>query len=251
MKLKKSKYLFAALLLASSIGLSACSQNESKEETKTEQSSTEYAKVQTMKGADLEKIEDDKNDKEKYLVIDVRSPEEYNEGHVKFAINMPIDTFESDYKNIESFKDKDVALYCNSGKKSGQAADILVKNGFTKVYNADGVKQYDYKLVKFGNLLGADFEKAIADKKAQLVIDARDAKDFEENSFKDAVNIMPDDFEAKKSTLPKDKKTAIYVYCYSGNKSSKIAQSLIDEGYTTVVNSLDGSKEYEFKFDKK
>lgn len=248
MKLNKAKYLLLALLLASSVGLSACGQKqeESKEATKTEEAKP--AEVQTMAGADLAKIEGDKKEKENYLVVDVRAAEEYNAGHVKFAINMPIDTFEADYKNIEAFKDKNVVLICNSGKKSGQAAEILVKNGFTKVFNADGVKNYKYDLVTFSSKLGADFVKDIKDGKAGLVVDARDEADFKEASFDKAVNIGPDAFDANKDKLPADKATVIYVFCYSGNKSAAVAEKLTAEGYTNVVNSLDGTKEMTFEF---
>lgn len=247
MKLNKAKYLLLALLVASSVGLSACGQKaEDKSSTQTEEAKA--AEVQAMKGEELAKIEADKKLKENYLVVDVRSAEEYKAGHLKFAINMPIDTFETDYKNIESFKDKDVVLYCNSGKKSGQAAEILVKNGFQKVYNADGVKQYQYELVTFESKLGSDFVKDIKDGKAALIIDAREAKDFEGGSFEKAVNIMPDDFDSKKDKLPTDKNAAIYVFCYSGNKSASVAEKLTKEGYTNVVNALDGTKEYEYSF---
>jgi len=247
MKLNKAKYLVLALLLASSIGLSACSQNQGAQEaTQTEEGKP--AEVQTMSGEELAKIQGDKKDKEKYLVVDVRAAEEYNAGHVKFAINMPIDTFEADFKNIESFKDKNVVLICNSGKKSGEAAEILVNNGFTSVFNADGVKKYDYELVTFTSKLGADFEKDIKDGKAGFIIDARDEKDFKDATFEKAVNIGPDAFDANKDKLPSDKATAIYVFCYSGNKSAEVAGKLTAEGYTNVVNSLDGSKEITFNF---
>lgn len=247
MKLRKSKYLLAALLMATSIGATACSQKQdAKPEAKQEEAKP--AEVQAMKGEDLAKIEADKKEKEKYLVVDVRSAEEYKAGHVKFAINMPIDTFEKEYKKIDSFKDKDVVLYCNSGKKSGKAAEILVNNGFTKVYNAEGVKQYKYELVTFASLMGADFEKDITDGKAKVVIDARDEADFKEKTFKGALNINPDTFEASKDKLPSDKNDTIYVFCYSGNKSAKVAEMLTKLGYKNVVNALDGSKEYAFKF---
>ena len=236
-----------ALLMATSIGLSACGQKEEpKENTQTEQK--EEAKAQLMKGDELAKIESDKKEKENYLVIDVRSPEEYKEGHIKFAINMPIDDFDKEMDSIKDFKDKNVVVYCNSGKKSADVADKLVKAGFTKVFDAEGVKKFDYDLVKFSSELGPKFEQDIKDGKAKLIIDARKAEDFKKGTFDGAINIMPDDFDANKDKLPKDKDEAIYVFCYSGNKSSEIAQKLIDAGYTNVVNGIDGTKEYDFGF---
>ena len=247
MKLKKTKYALAALLMASSIGLSACGQKEQpKEETKTEQKAE--AKAELMKGDDLAKIEADKKEKENYLVIDVRSPEEYKKGHIKFAINMPIDNFEKDLSSIDSFKDKNVVVYCNSGKKSADAAEILIKNGFKKVYDAEGVKKFKYDLVTFESKLGPEFKKDIEDGKAKLIIDARKAADFEKGTFDKAINIMPDDFEANKDKLPKDKSEPIYVFCYTGNKSAALAEMLTKDGYTNVVNGIDGSKEYDFGF---
>lgn len=249
MKINKTKYALMALLIASSIGLSACGQKEEAKKTAdTEQSETKLAEVQTMKGDELAKIESDKKEKEKYLVIDVRSPEEYKEGHIKFAINMPIDTFENEMSSIDAFKDKDVVLYCNSGKKSGEVADILVKNGFTKVYNADGVKDFKYDLVTYESKLGAEFDKDIKEEKAKLIIDARKAEDFNKGTFDKAINIMPDDFESNKDKLPENKEDTIYVFCYTGNKSSEIANMLTKEGYKNVVNGIDGSKEYDFGF---
>lgn len=236
-----------ALLMATSIGLSACGQKEEpKENTQTEQK--EEAKAQLMKGDELAKIEADKKEKENYLVIDVRSPEEYKEGHIKFAINMPIDDFDKEMDSIKDFKDKNVVVYCNSGKKSAEVADKLVKAGFTKVFDAEGVKKFDYDLVKFSSELGPKFEQDIKDGKAKLIIDARKAEDFKKGTFDGAINIMPDDFDANKDKLPQDKDEAIYVFCYSGNKSSEVAQKLIDAGYTNVVNGIDGTKEYDFGF---
>ena len=249
MKLKKTKLALMALLMATSIGLSACGQKEEpKENTQTEQK--EEAKAQLMKGDELAKIEADKKEKENYLVIDVRSPEEYKEGHIKFAINMPIDDFDKEMDSIKDFKDKNVVVYCNSGKKSAEVADKLVKAGFTKVFDAEGVKKFDYDLVKFSSELGPKFEQDIKDGKAKLIIDARKAEDFKKGTFDGAINIMPDDFDANKDKLPKDKDEAIYVFCYSGNKSTEVAQKLIDDGYTNVVNGIDGTKEYDFGFAK-
>ena len=109
---------------------------ESKAAGETTAAAAEKAEIKEMKGDALANIVADKEQKEKYLVIDVRSAEDYAKGHIKFALNMPLDTFKDEVAKIEDWKDKDVVLYCNSGKMSGEAAEILVNNGFTKVYNA-------------------------------------------------------------------------------------------------------------------
>ncbi len=69
-------------------------------------------------------------------------------GHIDGAINVFVDEAKDKLGELEQYKDKKVIVYCNSGNKSGKLAQLLVDNGFTDVYNADGVKQYEYNLVK-------------------------------------------------------------------------------------------------------
>jgi rhodanese-related sulfurtransferase len=62
------------------------------------------------------------------LVIDVRSPEEFAAGHVPGAVNIPHDLVASRLAEIP--KDKEVVLYCRSGRRSGLAAETLEANGY-------------------------------------------------------------------------------------------------------------------------
>jgi len=72
-------------------------------------------------------------------LVDVRTPEEYAEQHINGAIN--IDVYEDSF--IEQCKarldkDRPVAVYCRSGKRSANAAGQLRKAGFKRVLNLDG-----------------------------------------------------------------------------------------------------------------
>lgn len=63
--------------------------------------------------------------------LDVRRPDEYAEGHIEGARN--IDVLKDDFEQkacAELPKDKTIALYCRSGRRSKKAADILAKNGY-------------------------------------------------------------------------------------------------------------------------
>lgn len=196
--------------------------------------------VKEMKGEELNKIEDDNKEKEKVLVIDVRSPEEYKAGHVRHAINMPVDTIEKDVPEIKARKEDKIITVCNTGKKSMKAAEILAKAGVANVYNAEGVKDFKYTdLVTYTNLLAPEFKKAIEEGKGTF-IDARDEKDYKEKHVKGAIHMTKDTFDATK--VPKDK--PVYVYCYSGNRSAVVADMLAKDGYKNVFNALDGTKEY-------
>lgn len=239
---KISKVVFSAMMMGLLVVPTACG-NKS-EVSKTSVVATAEG-FKTMSGAELQAIEDDKDKKEKYLVIDVRSPEEYKAGHVKFAVNMPLDKFSDYLEEIKARGEEEIILYCNSGKKSGEAAKILVDNGFKNVYNADGVKQYEYPLVTYGNIFA---DELLNKKDEAFIVDVRESKDYDEAHFTNAVNVSVDDLKSLDDKLPQDKDALIITHCYSGNRSAKAAEYITGLGYTNVWNTVDGTKEVEFKF---
>jgi rhodanese-related sulfurtransferase len=70
------------------------------------------------------------------FVLDVRTPQEFAAGHVPGAVNVPYDQVASQLAQIP--KDKDVVLYCKSGRRAGLAADVLAANGYTKLEHLQG-----------------------------------------------------------------------------------------------------------------
>lgn len=79
-------------------------------------------------------------------LIDVRTVEEYAGGHISGSLNMDINNpgFEENVRMLD--KSKTYAVYCASGVRSGKAADLMRKNGFTAVYTlAGGVKTWSDK----------------------------------------------------------------------------------------------------------
>ena len=72
------------------------------------------------------------------VVLDIRTPEEFNAGALPDAINL--DFYETDFRNRLAELDKDVpyVMYCNSGNRSATAADMMEELGFTEVYEIDG-----------------------------------------------------------------------------------------------------------------
>jgi rhodanese-related sulfurtransferase len=84
------------------------------------------------------------------LIVDVRTPAEYAEGHIAGSVNRPLQTIERWYKELP--KDKPVYLYCRSGNRSQQAAEFLKKKGFSNIYNEQGGiiawTQRNYPLVR-------------------------------------------------------------------------------------------------------
>lgn len=73
----------------------------------------------------------------KAVFLDVRTPEEFNEGHIEGAVL--INFFDEDFKEqVEALdKDKPVYVYCRSGNRSRKAGMILTQMGFQEVYNIE------------------------------------------------------------------------------------------------------------------
>lgn len=93
----------------------------------------------------LEAIEMMNNEKD-YVIIDVRTIEEYSDGHIEGAINIPLDNI-NDIVNLYA-KDKLIMIYCRSGNRSNQAANILDDLGYTNVYDFGGINTWPNDLVK-------------------------------------------------------------------------------------------------------
>jgi rhodanese-related sulfurtransferase len=72
------------------------------------------------------------------IVLDVRTPEEYAAGHVPGAINIPHTHLPARIAEIAAAAEKDVVLYCVSGRRAGSAAERLQANGFTRLLHLQG-----------------------------------------------------------------------------------------------------------------
>jgi len=72
------------------------------------------------------------------LVIDLRSKELYDAGHIVDARNVPVADLASQADALKKWRDKSVITYCDSGANGASAARSLMKLGFTKVFNLQG-----------------------------------------------------------------------------------------------------------------
>jgi rhodanese-related sulfurtransferase len=72
------------------------------------------------------------------LLVDVREPAEYAQGHAPGATLIPLGQLEQRLAELGSRKDRPIALICRSGSRSGKAQVLLEKAGFTKAVNVEG-----------------------------------------------------------------------------------------------------------------
>lgn len=69
-------------------------------------------------------------------IIDVRTPGEFNSGHIKGAVNIPLDSLSHQLSKLK--KDSVVITCCASGMRSASAKQILLSHGFPEVHNGGG-----------------------------------------------------------------------------------------------------------------
>ncbi len=72
------------------------------------------------------------------MIIDVRTADEFADGHLPNAINIPFEEIAVEFKQRNIAKDTPIVLYCRSGRRSGIAFDTLVSEGYTNSYNGGG-----------------------------------------------------------------------------------------------------------------
>src|SRR5690606_24043140 len=81
------------------------------------------------------------------VLIDVRETGEYRRGHIPGAKNIPLSQLQGRLGEIP--QDKDLLLYCQSGMRSKNAARILSKNGYSKLFHlAGGISAWSGKITK-------------------------------------------------------------------------------------------------------
>jgi rhodanese-related sulfurtransferase len=79
-----------------------------------------------------------KADRQQILLLDVRTPKEYMEGHVPGAVNVPLDQLESRVGEVKARGAEKVVVYCESGRRAGEAEAMLESAGVSNVYDLDG-----------------------------------------------------------------------------------------------------------------
>ena len=145
MKIKKIA-LMAIVGLISVLGISCGRTMNSK------QVSVDSKEVKNEKKAEYKKITSGEAKNimltEKPIVVDVRSLEEYNEGHIPNAISVPLETIENEAEIKLKNKDDLILVYCRSGRRSREAALRLIEKGYTNVIDFGGIQDWNGEVVK-------------------------------------------------------------------------------------------------------
>ena len=126
------RFLIALLTFALPFGCVGCSDGGS-------------ATYEQISGAEAKALMDSESG---YIIIDARTQEEYDQGHIPGAIMIP--EYEIADRAEKELPDKDqlILVYCRSGRRSKIAAEELVKLGYTNVKEFGGIIDWEYEIVK-------------------------------------------------------------------------------------------------------
>ena len=149
--MKKFKGLIALLTVVLTLLSCGCSkENDMKNDNTTKENITENTTVNSLgyeqiTGEEAKQIMDTQTG---YIIIDARTIEEFNEGHIENAILIP--EYEIAERAEKELTDKNqlILVYCRSGRRSKIASQALVDLGYTNVKEFGGIIDWEYEIVK-------------------------------------------------------------------------------------------------------
>ena len=131
--------LFAALAASLAL-LSGCALSKAKADTAEDMSDkAAYHKLSAEEAYEMMASQE-------VVVVDVRTREEYDGGHIENAVLVPNESIGSEMPD----KEATLLIYCRSGRRSKDAAQKLLELGYQSVYDFGGVIDWPYELVKEG-----------------------------------------------------------------------------------------------------
>ena len=149
--MKKLKGLIALLTVALTLFSCGCSkENDMKNDNTTKENITENTTINSLgyeqiTGEQAKQIMDTQTG---YIIIDARTVEEFNDGHIANAILIP--EYEIAERAEKELPDKNqlILVYCRSGRRSKIASQALVDLGYTNIKEFGGIIDWEYEIVK-------------------------------------------------------------------------------------------------------
>lgn len=129
--MKKLILLFLAVLL-----LTACGQDKENDQGAVYVNITAEEAKQIM------------DSEEGYIILDVRTQEEYDEGHIPGATQISHEEIAEKAEEVLTDKDQLILVYCRSGRRSKLAAEALVELGYTNIKEFGGIIDWPYEVEK-------------------------------------------------------------------------------------------------------
>ena len=164
------------------------------------------------------------------IIVDVRTVEEYEEGAVPDALNIPLDELTYRYEELGKNTQREIIVYCASGARSAYAQQLLRSLGYSNVSNGGGLA---YMMSQFGKAAVAPNVQTVNNE--PLVVDVRTPQEFKGGAYPNAINIQLDELANRVDELG-SKQRDITLYCASGARSAYAQRMLQQMGFSNVKN---------------
>ena len=147
--MKRIVRLAAMLLLCMMCGAGVQSKDDSQTTGDKNLSNVEGSTQEvTYEKISLEEAKQLMKDEEGYIILDVRTKEEFAEGHIPGAICVPNETISDEMPEELPEKDQLILVYCRSGNRSKQASKKLAELGYTNIKEFGGIIDWDGEIEK-------------------------------------------------------------------------------------------------------
>ena len=123
--MRKYIMILVSIIMIMIMGLTGC-----------EEQSMSYTQISMEEAVAMMEKETD------YIILDVRTAEEFAQNHIPDAINIPNETIGSEELAELPDKNQLILVYCRSGNRSKQASEKLVALGYTKIYEFGGINDW-------------------------------------------------------------------------------------------------------------
>lgn len=143
----KMRHAALATLLVLTLALTGCA---GADKTVTE-SATAQVEKGTVTKIDAATAHERMSASDDYILLDVRTPEEYAEAHIAGAVLLTDSNIEAQAAEVLPDKDKVIYVYCRSGRRSAASSALLAEMGYTNVYDMGGIIDWTY-----GTVSGSD-----------------------------------------------------------------------------------------------
>ena len=190
-----------------------------------------------------------------FVIVDVRTPEEFAEEHIENAINVDFrsEAFRDELNKLD--KNKTYLIYCRSGGRSGNALDIMAELDFGEAYNMlDGINGWVAEGLPTiqetpphisENITPQEAFDLIQDNQDNLdfvIIDIRTPGEFAQWHIEDAINIdyHSSTFQYELDQLDRDKTYLIYYSCACGGIDKKALDMMKELGFKEVYKISGG-----------
>jgi len=166
-------------------------------------------------------------DENTLLVIDVRTPEEFEGGAYPDAVNIPLDEIMERLEELGKNTEREIVVYCASGGRSAYAQRMLTQVGYSNVKNGGGISA----------MMASRNAKPSAPNSSNepLIVDVRTTEEYHSGAFPGAINIPLDELQIRVIELG-SKSREITLYCASGARSAYGQKGLQQMGFTNVKN---------------